>query len=160
MQANMSGEMRAARLHAPGEPLRIDRVAVPDIGPRDVLVEVKACGVIPNMNAIFSGTLWNRLPPLPASVGLDAAGVVAQGGRAVTGVAVGGRVYVNPWLACGSCAYCRAGTPLQCSAAAFQGYFGFTDQSAPLLRAYPHGGFAEYLVAGAERLFFLPDTGG
>jgi alcohol dehydrogenase len=150
--------MRAARLHKPGEALRIDRIAVPEPGPRDVLVAVKACGVIPNMNAIFSGTLWNRLPALPASVGLDAAGVVAQVGSAVTGVAVGARVYVNPWLACRTCAYCRAGTPLQCSAAAFQGYFGFTDQSAPLLRAYPHGGFAEYLVAGAERLVFLPDA--
>src|SRR3984885_9078077 len=160
MQANMSGEMRAARLHAPGEPLRIDRVAVPDIGPRDVLVEVKACGIIPNMNAIFSGTLWNRLPSLPASVGLDAAGVVVQAGRAVTGIAIGARVYVNPWLACGTCPYCRAGAPLQCNAAAFQGYFGFTDQSAPLLRAYPYGGFAEYMPAAAERLVMLPDTGG
>jgi alcohol dehydrogenase len=154
----MATEMRAARLHKPGEPLRIDRIAVPEPGPRDVLVEVKACGVIPNMNAIFSGTLWNRLPPLPASVGLDAAGVVVKVGSAVTGVAAGARVYVNPWLNCGTCVYCRAGTPLQCSAAAFQGYFGFTDQSAPLLRAYPFGGFAEYMAAAAERLVLLPDT--
>lgn len=154
----MTAEMRAARLHKPGEPLRIDRIALPEPGPRDVLIEVKACGVIPNMNAIFSGTLWNRLPPLPASVGLDAAGVVAKIGSAVTGVARGARVYVNPWLSCGTCAYCRAGTPLQCVAAAFQGYFGFTDQSAPLQRAYPYGGFAEYMPAAAERLVMLPDS--
>jgi alcohol dehydrogenase len=154
----MTTEMRAARLHKPGEPLRVDRIAVPEPGPRDVLIAVKACGVIPNMNAIFSGTLWNRLPPLPASVGLDAAGVVTEVGSAVTNIAVGARVYVNPWLNCGTCAYCRAGTPLQCSAAAFQGYFGFTDQSAPLLRAYPYGGFAEYMVAACERLVMLPET--
>jgi threonine dehydrogenase-like Zn-dependent dehydrogenase len=154
----MTAQMRAARLHRPGEPLRIDRIDVPEPGPRDVLVAVKACGVIPNMNAIFSGTLWNRLPPLPASVGLDAAGVVAKIGSAVNGVAVGARVYVNPWLNCGTCVYCRAGTPLQCSAAAFQGYFGFTDQSAPLLHAYPYGGFAEYMPAAAERLVILPNT--
>ena len=146
----MTAEMRAARLHTPGEPLLIDRIAVPEPGPRDVLIAVKSCGVIPNMNAIFSGALWNRLPPLPASVGLDAAGVVAKVGAAVTNVAVGARVYVNPWLNCGTCVYCRAGTPLQCSAAAFQGYFGFTDQSAPLLRAYPYGGFAEYMVAASR----------
>jgi alcohol dehydrogenase len=153
----MTTDMRAARLHKPGEPLRVDRVAVPEPGPRDVLIAVKACGVIPNMNAIFSGTLWNRLPPMPAIVGLDAAGVVAKVGSAVTGVAAGARVYVNPWLSCGTCIYCRSGTPLQCSAAAFQGYFGFTDQSAPQLRAYPYGGFAEYMPAAAERLVFLPD---
>jgi alcohol dehydrogenase len=110
------------------------------------------------MNAIFSGTLWNRLPPLPASVGLDAAGVVVKAGMDVTGVAVGARVYVNPWLHCRMCAYCRAGAPLQCTAAAFQGYFGFTDQSAPLQRAYPYGGFAEYMPASAERLVMLPDA--
>jgi alcohol dehydrogenase len=154
----MTAEMRAARLHKPGEPLRVDRVGVPEPGPRDVLIAVKACGVIPNMNAIFSGTLWNRLPPLPAIVGLDAAGVVVKTGSAVTGVAIGMRVYVNPWLNCGTCVYCRSGTPLQCRAAAFQGYFGFTDQSAPLLRAYPYGGFAEFMAAAAERLVMLPDT--
>jgi alcohol dehydrogenase len=157
---NIPAHMRAARLHQPGEPLSIDQVAVPEPGPRDVLIAVKACGVIPNMNAIFSGALWNRLPPLPASVGLDAAGVVVKTGSAVTGIAHGTRVYVNPWLACGTCAYCRAGKPLQCIAAAFQGYFGFTDQSAPLQRAYPHGGFAEYMPAEASRLIVLPDTVG
>ena len=157
-EINIPADMRAARLHKPGEPLVIDRIAVPQPGPRDVLIAVKACGVIPNMNAIFSGTLWNRLPPLPASVGLDAAGVVVKTGSAVTGIAAGARVYVNPWLNCGTCAYCRAGTPLQCIAAAFQGYFGFTDQSAPLQRAYPYGGFAEYMPAAAERLIVLPDS--
>jgi alcohol dehydrogenase len=153
----MRAEMRAARLHKPGEPLLVDRIAMPEPGPRDVLIAVKACGVIPNMNAIFSGTLWNRLPDLPASVGLDAAGVVVKTGSAVNGIAIGACVYVNPWLNCGTCAYCRAGTPLQCIAAAFQGYFGFTDQSAPLQRAYPYGGFAEYMPAAAERLVMLPD---
>ncbi len=156
-ETNIPAIMRAARLHKPGEPLAIEQVAVPEPGPRDVLIAVKACGVIPNMNAIFSGTLWNRLPPLPASVGLDAAGVVVKTGAAVAGIALGARVYVNPWLNCGSCAYCRAGTPLQCIAAAFQGYFGFTDQSAPLQHAYPHGGFAEYMPAAVERLIVLPD---
>ena len=46
------------------------------------------------MNAIFSGKLWNQLPPLPASVGLDAAGVIAEVGESVTDVSVGQRVYV------------------------------------------------------------------
>src|SRR6516162_7721757 len=99
--ASVSAVMRTARLHEPGQPLRIDEVEIPQPGPRDVLVEVRACGIIPNMNAIFSGKLWNQLPPLPASVGLDAAGVIAEVGEAVTEVRVGQRVYVNPWLACG-----------------------------------------------------------
>src|SRR5215467_7561749 len=125
----MAASMRSARLHEPGQPLRIDTVEIPEPRPRDVLVRVKACGIIPNMNAIFSGRLWNHLPPLPASVGLDAAGVIAKVGSEVTDVAVGDRVYVNPWLSCGMCSYCRTGEPLLCSAAAFQGYFGFFPHS-------------------------------
>jgi NADPH:quinone reductase-like Zn-dependent oxidoreductase len=84
----MAASMRSARLHEPGQPLRIDTVEIPEPRPRDVLVQVKACGIIPNMNAIFSGRLWNHLPPLPASVGLDAAGVIAKVGGEVTDVAV------------------------------------------------------------------------
>jgi NADPH:quinone reductase-like Zn-dependent oxidoreductase len=48
------------------------------------------------MNAIFSGRLWNHLPALPASVGLDAAGIVAETGKSVTDIRIGDRVYVNP----------------------------------------------------------------
>ena len=84
----MTATMRCARLHEPGKPLRVDTVEIPEPRPRDVLVQVKACGVIPNMNAIFSGTLWNHLPPLPASVGLDAAGIVSKVGSEVTDVAL------------------------------------------------------------------------
>ena len=154
----MASLMRLARLHEPGRPLRIDSVPRPEPRPDDVLVQVKSCGVIPNMNAIFSGKLWNQLPPLPASVGLDAAGVVAEVGENVTQVRVGQRVYVNPWLACGQCAYCRAHAPLLCSAAAFQGYFGFFPHSLPQLARYPFGGFSEYMTAAPQRLVILPDA--
>src|SRR5215510_9447494 len=140
----MAASMRSARLHEPGQPLRVDTVEMPEPRPRDVLVQVKACGIIPNMNAIFSGQLWNHLPPLPASVGLDAAGVVAKVGGKVTDVAVGDRVYVNPWLSCGMCSYCRAGEPMLCSAAAFQGYFGF----------FPHSRVSSWII----RLAVSPNT--
>ena len=74
----MADLMRAARLHEPGAAAADRPVEIPESRPRDVLVQVKACGIIPNMNAIFSGRLWNQLPPLPASVGLDAAGLIAR----------------------------------------------------------------------------------
>src|SRR5690242_15011467 len=50
---SMAASMRSARLHEAGQPLRIDTVEIPEPRPRDVLVRVKACGIIPNMNAIF-----------------------------------------------------------------------------------------------------------
>ena len=53
----MAASMRVARLHEPGQPLRIDTEEIPEPRSRDVLIQVKASGVIPNMNAIFSGRL-------------------------------------------------------------------------------------------------------
>lgn len=152
----MATKMRVARLHEPGKPLRIDQVDVPEPRPDDVLVQVKASGVIPNMNAIFSGKLWNVLPPLPASVGLDAAGVVVKIGSEVRNVGVGDHVFVNAGLACGNCPYCQSGVPLQCTAGAFQGYFGFRPESVALMRKYPYGGFSEYMTASPDRLVKLP----
>jgi alcohol dehydrogenase len=153
----MAARMRAARLHEPGQPLRVDEVERPQPRAGDVLIQVQSCGVIPNMNAIFSGQLWNHLPPLPASVGLDAAGIVAEVGAGVADFKIGDRVYVNPWLSCGSCAYCRSHQPMLCSSAAFQGYFGFFPHSLRLLAAYPHGGFSEYMTASAGRLVTLAE---
>ena len=154
----MPTEMRAARLHEPGKPMRIDRIPVPAVGAQDVLVQVRACGVIPNMNAIFSGALWNHLPPLPASVGLDAAGIVTAVGANARGAKTGDRVYVNPFLSCGSCHYCISGKPMLCSEWALQGYFGYVPASQRLLAEYPYGGFAEYLTAAPQRLVHLPDS--
>ena len=46
--------MIAARLHAYGAPMTLDRIAVPEPRPTDVLVEVKACGVVPNLARVVS----------------------------------------------------------------------------------------------------------
>src|SRR5262249_28652569 len=149
-------KMRAARLHEPGKPFHIDVIEIPQPRPGDVLVKVKACGVIPNMNAIISGRYWHHLPPLPAVIGLDAAGIVAGAPKARTDAREGDRVYVNPFLNCGQCHYCRSGTPMLCQDAALRGYFAFTPRGAKLLENYPIGGLSEYLTAPADHLVKLP----
>lgn len=148
--------MRAARLHQPGTPFRIDDIPIPEPRADDVLVAVKACGVIPNMRNIVSGKFWHILPPMPAVIGLDSAGVVARIGAAVTGFREGDRVYVNPALSCGACHYCRNGLPLYCDIGALQGYFGFRPGSEALLAKYPYGGFSQYQTAAARNLVRLP----
>lgn len=58
--------MRAARLHAIGEPMSIDDIEVPKPRPTDVLVRVKACGIVPNMaNVINNWPTWFPHQPLP-----------------------------------------------------------------------------------------------
>jgi D-arabinose 1-dehydrogenase-like Zn-dependent alcohol dehydrogenase len=150
------GKMRAARLHEPGKPFQIDEIEIPEPRPGDVLVKVKACGIIPNMNAIVSGKYWHHLPPMPAVIGLDAAGVVVKVPKGRPDVGEGDRIYINPFLNCGQCHYCRSGTPMLCSDAALRGYFGFTPRGAKLLEDYPYGGLSEYLTASPHHVVKLP----
>jgi D-arabinose 1-dehydrogenase-like Zn-dependent alcohol dehydrogenase len=153
--------MIAARLHAYGAPMTLDRIAVPEPRPTDVLVEVKACGVVPNLTRVvsnFFGSLTpdnKMMPPLPAIFGLDPTGVVAKVGEQVFAVRPGDRVYVNPARSCGSCRMCRSGHELDCPSFTLQGYFG---RSQDIMRAYPYGGLAQFITAPATALVKLPDT--
>src|SRR5580765_2609270 len=103
--------MRAARLHRIGEPMTIDTLPIPEPRPTDVLIQVKACGFVPNLGNVLSK--WQTwfpelpLPKLPAIFGLDASGVVVKTGNMVQRFKVGDRVYANPALSCGSCRSCR-----------------------------------------------------
>ena len=153
--------MIAARLHAYGSPMTLDRIDVPEPRPTDVLVEVKACGVVPNLARVvsnFFGTLTpdnKMMPALPAIFGLDPTGVVAKVGAQVFSVKPGERVYVNPGRSCGSCKMCRAGRPQDCPSWTLQGYFG---RSQDLMRAYPYGGLSQFITAPAHALVKLPDS--
>ena len=106
--------MLAAKLHKIGEPMRLEQVPVPTPRPTDVLVAVKACGVVPNLiNVLTHWQTWFPelpLPKLPAIFGLDVAGVIASVGDQVQNFRKGDRVYVTPGLFCGSCPACRAPT--------------------------------------------------
>ena len=151
--------MMVARLHAIGSPMRIDEIPVPDPRPTDVLVEVKACGVVPNMRRVIGNYFGTNtsdpklFPPLPAIFGLDPVGIIAKLGDQVTGVRLGDRVYVNPARACGSCRMCRAGMTLDCPDFSFQGYFG---RSRKIMSSYPYGGFSQFITAPATALVELP----
>jgi D-arabinose 1-dehydrogenase-like Zn-dependent alcohol dehydrogenase len=153
--------MIAARLHAYGVPMTLDRIEVPEPRPTDVLVEVKACGVVPNLARVvsnFFGKLTpdnKMMPPLPAIFGLDPAGVVAKVGEQVRSIRPGDRVYVNPARSCGSCRMCRSGREQDCPSWTLQGYFG---RSQDIMRAYPYGGLAQFITAPAAALVKLPDT--
>jgi alcohol dehydrogenase len=158
---NAMATMIAARLHAFGQPMVLDPIDVPEPRPTDVLVEVKACGVVPNLARVvsnFFGTLTpdnKMMPPLPAIFGLDPAGVVAKVGEQVLNVRPGDRVYVNPARSCGSCRMCRSGEPLDCPSFTLQGYFG---RSQEIMRAYPYGGLAQFITAPVGALVKLPDN--
>ncbi|WP_202905113.1 alcohol dehydrogenase catalytic domain-containing protein [Paraburkholderia mimosarum] len=154
--------MRAMRVHDAGGRFVLDTIPKPDLlRPTDVLVSVKASGVVPNLRNVMSNygdRAYLTVPDLPAIYGLDAAGVVAEVGSAVTGLSRGDRVYINPGRSCGSCHACRIGEPINCEAFTFQGYFGFGPKSKNIYRQYPYGGFCEFATAPADGLVKLPDA--
>jgi D-arabinose 1-dehydrogenase-like Zn-dependent alcohol dehydrogenase len=153
--------MLAARLHAIGSPMRIDEIPVPEPRSTDVLVEVKACGIVPNLARVIANFFGAQkggpmlLPPLPAIFGLDPTGVIAKVGDQVRAVRPGDRVYVNPARKCGSCRMCRSGQPLDCPNFTLQGYFG---RSHEIMKAYPYGGLCQFITAPEDALVKLPDN--
>jgi D-arabinose 1-dehydrogenase-like Zn-dependent alcohol dehydrogenase len=155
-------QMRAARLHAIGQPMSIDVIDFPEPRPTDVVVRVRACGIVPNMaNVIAKWPTWfprQPLPKLPGIFGLDAAGVVEEVGEAVIRTKAGDRVYVNPLRACGSCYACRDGRLSHCRYFTLNGYFSTSTDGRRILDLYPYGGFSEYMTAPQQSLVILPEN--
>ncbi|MGK5630594.1 zinc-dependent alcohol dehydrogenase family protein [Streptomyces sp. URMC 123] len=132
--------MRAALIEAPGE-VTVTTVPDPVPGPRDVVVDVAACGLCGTDLHILRGEFAPALPVVP---GHEFAGEVVGVGRAVTELSVGDRVAVDPSLYCHECRYCRAGRGNLCDR------WGAIGVTAP-------GGAAEYAVAPVANCVRLPD---
>ena len=110
--------MRAAVMKAYGEPLEIhDDWTDPECGPGDVVLEVKACGICRSDHTLWKGgmTWMGIVPPLPAVLGHEYAGVVVEAGDEVKGFRPGDRV-VSPFChGCGTCEMCESGHENVCS---------------------------------------------
>ena len=153
--------MRVARMYKIGEPMVLERIERPIAGSGDVVVNVGACGLVPNLANVLR--MWEQwfpylpLPRLPSSFGLDVAGTITDIDDPAGNFRVGDRVYVSPGLSCGSCDSCQANEPINCREFTFRGYFGFAATSQSLYDRYPHGGFGEYISAPVRNLVRLPD---
>lgn len=154
----MTKKMKVARLACVVKPLEIGEADVPVCGPTDVLVKVAACGLVPNFYNIVSGKTKHLMPELPAVMGLDVTGTIAAVGEHVVGLQVGQRVYVDPYLTCGTCEACRSGATRLCAYGTLRGYFSNTPLGQPLLKRYPIGGLSEYVLSPDTHIVKLPDN--
>ena len=144
----MNGMMKAMVLHdwveKWGDNLRLEEVPIPALGPNDVLVKVKACGVGLTVSNFMMGGMGKDPKLLPKIPGDDIVGKVAEIGSNVENFKIGDRVIVYLFITCGKCRYCLTGRNDLCLN--FGGWIGRTHD----------GGYAEYVKVPEDNLFELP----
>lgn len=92
----------------PRQLLQMQEGPVPEVGPQDVLVRVKAAGICHSDVHYRAGV--SPVHPLPLTLGHEVAGVVEQVGPEVTALNVGDRVCLHYMVTCGDCVYCSVGS--------------------------------------------------
>jgi NAD+-dependent secondary alcohol dehydrogenase Adh1 len=139
--------MKAARLHAYHEPLKLEEIDEPKItGPLDVIVRMGAAGLCRTDLHIQEGQWAEKSQVvLPYTPGHENAGWIHEVGSGVTNVEVGDTVIVHPFIACGLCGPCRRGNDMHCLNGSFPGI-------------NRDGGFASFLQTSARSVVTLPPT--
>jgi len=89
--------------------VRLQEMAVPKIGPGEILVKIQASGIC------GSDVLeWYRVKKAPIVLGHETTGEVAKVGEGVTKFKVGDRVAVSHHVPCNTCRYCLSGNHTVC----------------------------------------------
>lgn len=98
--------------HGSADVLQYGEFDDPEIGPEDVLVDIKAGGL--NHLDVWTRRGMPSPEELPHIPGSDGAGVVSDVGERVTRFEPGDRVVVDPGQFCGQCEFCRKGEQSMC----------------------------------------------
>ena len=120
---------------------------VPEIGLKDVLVQVRACGICGSDVHGMDGSSGRRHTPL--IMGHEASGVIVRRGESVADFSEGDRVTFDSTIYCGQCFYCRKGLVNLCDNRRVLGV------SPKEYRQ--HGAFAEYVAVPERILYRMPD---
>jgi L-iditol 2-dehydrogenase len=123
--------------------VRLQEIAVPRIGPDELLVKVWASGIC------GSDVLeWYRVPKAPLVLGHEIAGEITEVGASVKQWKPGDRVFVSHHVPCNMCRYCTSGHHSVCDTLA--------------TTTFDPGGFSEYLRVPAinvrNGVYRLPDS--
>lgn len=121
---------------------------IPEPGPGDLLVRVKACGICGSDIHGMDGSSGRRIPPIV--MGHEASGVVEKCGAGITDWSSGDRVTFDSTIYCGECAYCQSGHVNLCEDREVLGV------STPDFRR--QGAFAEYVLVPGRICHRLPDN--
>ena len=133
--------MRAVRLHAPGEELRVEDVPLPEPAGTEVRIRVAGAGVCHTDLHIVDG-IQPRVD-LPRTLGHEVAGwidaVGAEAARALRTARLrpGDPVVVYGGWGCGACAECRAGDEQRCERSVAPGFQADGGYAEAMLVPHP-----------------------
>lgn len=137
----MSQTMRVVEYHA-NDDVRVVNMPIPEIGPGELLVKLRACGVCAS-----DVMEWYMKPRAPLYPGHEPVGEVIAVGAGVERFQLGQRVFIHHHVPCMVCHFCQRGAFSSCAT------FRAT-------RLYP-GGLAEYIRVPAPNVerdvLLLPD---
>jgi L-iditol 2-dehydrogenase len=119
----------------------------PEIGPQEVLVRVRACGICGSDVHGYDGSTGRRIPPV--IMGHEAAGVIAAVAAEVQSFRIGDRVTFDSTIFCGNCRYCIAGEVNLCDS---RKVLGVSCQDYRR-----DGAFAEFVAVPERILYRLPE---
>lgn len=134
--------MKAIRMIEPGKPLEFQRIPIPSIGKKEILVRVRAAGICHSDAHYRAGR--SRMGMMPITLGHEVAGEVELIGSQVTHVKAGERVCLHYNISCGSCYYCKTGNEQFCDTVKMIGH-------------HVDGGYAEYVAVPERNAIHLPD---
>jgi alcohol dehydrogenase (NADP+) len=133
------------------DPLAKTMIERRDVGPRDVLIEIKFAGIchsdIHTVRGDWGPAHW------PLAPGHEIAGIVTEVGTEVTRYGVGDRVGVGCKVrSCGECAQCRAGEEQFCQVASVDTYNSIDADGT-----VTQGGYSTHIVVDEHFVLRVPD---
>ena len=142
MPHQVNGIIAAAK----GGAVKIQSILVPDPGPGEALIRVKACGVCHTDLHYREGAINDEFPFL---LGHEASGTVESVGAGVDNVSPGDFVIIAWRSPCGTCRSCQRGRPWYCFASRNAQQPMTLADGTPLSPALGIGAFAELPLVDA-----------
>jgi L-iditol 2-dehydrogenase len=124
--------------------MEIKEITLPVLSEKEVLVQVKACGICGTDQHIYHGQSGSTKVSYPIVLGHELSGIVSEVGAKVKGFKPGDRVSIDPNIYCGECHYCRQGRKHLCEEL----------QATGVTR---DGGMGEYCAVPSSNCYLLPD---
>jgi len=145
----MKGKMKAMVFYEP-EKMKLEEIDIPEIGPDEVLIKIKACGICGSDIAYYWGvsSLETADGKGPLVLGHEFSGEIVEIGELPKKLGIfkiGDRVAIDPVQYCNACEVCKKGQVNLC-------------ENKIVLGVSVNGGFAGYMKSKYTSLFKLPEN--